>query len=575
MTGFTDRFGGSTLQAAEVAYAAVALTLAATPTVWPSYATGGVQVAARLMDVSPSTTGLSLNLPDATLTGPGQDVFVSNPGSASFVLQDFMGNPLATVQPGQQRYLYLTDNTTQAGTWRSILMGVGAGALDAASAAGSGLKAIGSTLNQSSPSATINASLVLQASDRAKLYVNTGGSITATLPLSSAVGNDYFLELRNQGTGALTLAGSGGEPIDGSASIVLQIGDSCFVQAGVGAWYTIGRGRNTQFNFTQLLKTVTGGTTPLSLTEASNVVQTYSGALTSNQTVVLPSVVQVYYVSNNTTGGFAFTLQTATPGSVLSIPSGQAAVVFCDGTNVINVSTSSSGASAILLGAGSVTTPSLGLGVANTGLYAPNSTTVAVTANGVEQVRWSGGQALQPGGTLALPSYSFTAHPDSGLFYDTGSAALGFSVGGTEAAYLTGTTLFALNFSGNYKGTLDPTITINGAGVGYIDLPQNSQSAAYTLVAADAGKHLLHPTADVTARTFTIPANSAVAYPVGTALTFVNQHGAGVVTIAINTDAMYLAGAGTTGSRTLAANGVATALKVAATEWLISGTGLT
>jgi len=104
---------------------------------------------------------------------------------------------------------------------------------------------------------------------------------------------------------------------------------------------------------------------------------------------------------------------------------------------------------------------------------------------------------------------------------------------------------------------------------------QNSESAAYTTVLADEGKHILHPTADTTARTFTIAANSSVAYPIGTAITFVNQHGAGVVTIAITSDAMYLAGAGTTGNRTLAANGVATALKVTSTEWIISGVGLT
>ena len=111
--------------------------------------------------------------------------------------------------------------------------------------------------------------------------------------------------------------------------------------------------------------------------------------------------------------------------------------------------------------------------------------------------------------------------------------------------------------------------------LGYLNIPQVSQSAAYTLVATDAGKHILHPSADTTARTFTIPANSSVAYPVGTAITFVNQNGAGVVTIAITTDTMRLAGAGTTGSRTLAANGVATAIKLTSTEWIISGTGLT
>jgi len=122
----------------------------------------------------------------------------------------------------------------------------------------------------------------------------------------------------------------------------------------------------------------------------------------------------------------------------------------------------------------------------------------------------------------------------------------------------------------------DNVLTVDGTNaVGFRIIPQNSQSTAYTAVLADSGKQIFHPSADTTARTFTIPANSSVAYPIGTALTFINQNGAGVVTIAITSDTMRLAGAGTTGSRTLAANGVATAIKLTATEWLISGTGLT
>lgn len=106
-------------------------------------------------------------------------------------------------------------------------------------------------------------------------------------------------------------------------------------------------------------------------------------------------------------------------------------------------------------------------------------------------------------------------------------------------------------------------------------IPQNSQSAAYTLVLSDAGKHIFHPSADTTNRTFTIPANSSVAFPIGTAVTFVNQNGTGgVITIAITTDTMRLAGTGTTGSRNLARNGIATALKITSTEWIISGTGI-
>jgi hypothetical protein len=111
--------------------------------------------------------------------------------------------------------------------------------------------------------------------------------------------------------------------------------------------------------------------------------------------------------------------------------------------------------------------------------------------------------------------------------------------------------------------------------VAFRHIPQNSQSAAYTLVAADNGKHIYHPSADTTARVWTIPANASVAYPIGTALTFINDTSAGVITIAITSDTLILAGAGTTGSRTLAANGMATAIKMTSTRWMISGTGLT
>ena len=162
----------------------------------------------------------------------------------------------------------------------------------------------------------------------------------------------------------------------------------------------------------------------------------------------------------------------------------------------------------------------------------------------------------------------------TGAFVRSGAHSLTLTTTGTTNVTLptTGTlatTSGALSDASLTVGT--PTTT----SVGYLGIPQNSQSTAYTCVMSDSGKHIYHPSADTTARTFTIPANSSVAYPIGTAINFINQNGGGVITIAITTDTMRLAGAGTTGSRTLAANGIATAIKITSTEWIISGNGLT
>jgi hypothetical protein len=108
-----------------------------------------------------------------------------------------------------------------------------------------------------------------------------------------------------------------------------------------------------------------------------------------------------------------------------------------------------------------------------------------------------------------------------------------------------------------------------------VPVTQNSQSAAYEFVLSDNGKHVYHPSADTTARIWTIPANASVAYPIGATLTVVNDVSAGALTIAITSDTLVWADDATTGSRTIAAQGVATAIKMTATRWMISGVGLT
>jgi hypothetical protein len=151
----------------------------------------------------------------------------------------------------------------------------------------------------------------------------------------------------------------------------------------------------------------------------------------------------------------------------------------------------------------------------------------------------------------------------------------------TAGTNVTITNAYSLITAGNVKlgstgtGTIAAVAAVattasTAASVGYMGMPQQSKSSAYTTVIGDAGKHIY-----VTATaTITIDSNANVAYPIGTTIAFIAATGA-TVTIAITSDTMYLGGTGTTGSRTLAAFGMATAVKVTSTAWFINGTGLT
>ena len=111
----------------------------------------------------------------------------------------------------------------------------------------------------------------------------------------------------------------------------------------------------------------------------------------------------------------------------------------------------------------------------------------------------------------------------------------------------------------------------NSYNIGWRDCPQNAKTANYQLLISDRGKQVLM---NGTSLTLTIPANGTVAFPLGTTIMVVNSN-ATSLTVAITTDTMTLANSTTTGSRTLAQNGLATLTKVGASNWLIAGTGVT
>lgn len=246
--------------------------------------------------------------------------------------------------------------------------------------------------------------------------------------------------------------------------------------------------------------------------------------------------------------------------------------------------------------------------------------------------KFDGSVVFSPDGTAAQPSYGFTNNAGTGMYNVAG--VLGLATGGVARLTISATGVAAFSSTVSINGatggqlqmtpigaggavqsvlqvftdnntyldaptsgtptggkinfrvgaglaaamTLDASANVNiPNGTGslspvYAGIPQNFQSGStYPVVLSDANKHIFGNFSGT--KTFTLPANSSIAFPIGTAITFVA--GNGVMNIAITTDLMILAGTASTGTRALASNGVATAIKITSTIWIISGTGLT
>lgn len=384
MTTYVNPFTGQTIQPSSVSYESLSIS-ANTVLEWPING-NDTTPAASIIDVTATLASLALALPPATQVSPGQTVLVRNIGSIVFNVTDNIGNTVVALSPGVAQYIFLTDNTTIQGVWASVTLGTGTSAANAADLAGDGLVAIGSTLNQAYPVTGLFSDYAFVLSDRSTFFVWESGAGTLTLPSSASTPNNWFVMIRNNGSGILTLTPQGTDTIDGAASAQLQITESLVLVANGSGFNTFGYGRSNTFFFTQLVKSITGGAIVLTSAEAANVLQEYQGALTSNATVTLPQTVQLYGITNSTTGAFTLAFTTgAVGGATVTIPTGQTAMVVSDGTNLYNASSASFVApTTISLANGSQTALSLNFqGDLTTGMFLAAAGQLGLVAGGV------------------------------------------------------------------------------------------------------------------------------------------------------------------------------------------------
>ena len=103
-------------------------------------------------------------------------------------------------------------------------------------------------------------------------------------------------------------------------------------------------------------------------------------------------------------------------------------------------------------------------------------------------------------------------------------------------------------------------------------LTLNTQSGAYTLVLADAGKMIRSASGT---HAWTVPPNSSVAFPIGTTIALRNGVSGGTVTITRGAGvSIYIGGETTSKDPAFAQGGMATLVKEETDVWVVTGAGL-
>lgn len=406
MSGYVDVFTGDIVQPVDVSYRAVSLTADVT-LAWPTLSENSTDVAARIMDVTPSGGGFIISMPPANQVGVGADALFYNLGASSFDIETNSSGAIATVAPGTVVYMYVVDNATTGGSWRVFTFGTGTSAADASALASQDIVAQSGVLHQAHPDDSFSGgSAFIEDGTRGKLVKNDGGAVTQILPLISTFSapiDGFFFLFLNAGTGVVDMVPTAPDTINGVTSKQFNPGDSAFIVAAeTGKWSTVGFGQAVEFAFATLIKDIGGATTVvLSALEAANKIINFVGATDpGGSTVEFPAVSSVYYLFNNTTTGPAL-LFKITGGSQFALLEQNIRNIFTTGSTEINIAVDLAGIPAFYSPGAAIFPPLRFAGTgAFGGFFQPADGEIGFSSGGVETFRMTatGPKTVGPNG---------------------------------------------------------------------------------------------------------------------------------------------------------------------------------
>lgn len=172
------------------------------------------------------------------------------------------------------------------------------------------------------------------------MFNYTGAGGTYTLPDPITGGDNWFVYLRNSGSGAITATPPGAVTIDGAANLPFQPGESAIIVTDGANFFTIGFGQSATFAFDYTTISIAGsGDFTLSGTELNRVAYKFTGALTGARNVIIPATVQQYWIDNSTTGSYVLTVKVSGQTGV-TIGQNTRGIFYCDGTDLVDADTS-------------------------------------------------------------------------------------------------------------------------------------------------------------------------------------------------------------------------------------------